>query len=142
MNIAQLQESKYIRRIEKLLFSTDATVPVVKHHGIPQWLDTDIYKGELAVDVERGLVWTRDTAGVFIVGGRNIGFSTTKLTGVTIDDTHPLIINHGKVGRLIQVYCKHSDGSQWVLGRDDDFTTGTTTLTSAVSFTGDVYYNA
>ena len=45
------------------------TIPVSTDHRNGDWLPTDIYEGEQAMDVNTGIVYTRSSTGIEAVGG-------------------------------------------------------------------------
>jgi len=49
------------------------TVPVSADHRNGDWIATDIYEGEQYQDTDTGIVYTRSSTGIEVVGGGNTG---------------------------------------------------------------------
>jgi hypothetical protein len=50
----------FIRRIEKLISSSPTVPPAGTNHVDDQWLNTDIYPGELSIVLSEGKLYTSD----------------------------------------------------------------------------------
>lgn len=76
-------ENEYARLVTKMA-SGVPTIPVSASHNNGDWLETDIYEGELYIDSDTGKLYTRTASGIIdtgIVGSVNIYNSDDALTG-------------------------------------------------------------
>ena len=68
------------------------TVPVSADHRNGDWLDTDIYEGELYMDTDSGVIYSRDSTGISVNGAAvnyryKIVMSQTGAGAPTVDST-------------------------------------------------------
>src|SRR5688500_4313505 len=96
-------ENEYARLVTKMA-SGLPTIPVSASHNNGDWLDTDIYEGELYIDSDTGKIYTSTASGIIdtgIVGSVNIYNSDGALpTGANRTfnlDTGNLKLLHGKL---------------------------------------------
>ena len=154
--------TELFRRQEKIIALTDSTpptVPTVANHTLPGWLDTDIYKGELAFSKFGSTYkfYSRDETGIFEISRKD---EITAALSAIQDDlaqevldrianetyTHnqavpsaSWVINHN-LGRKPSVTVIDSAGDECA-GLVDYTSSNSLTLTFSAAFSGYAYLN-